>query len=282
MILSETAGDLMGADNQKQLERQETLEAIGKLNLLDDNLMTLVFDRYIEATELLLNVILQRNDLKVLEVVAQREYKNPMPGGRSITIDIYAKDGKDKVYDIEVQRASAGADVHRARFHSSMIDTKMLKAGQEFKEIHDSYVIFITASDVMGAGCSLYHIDRVIKETGAYFGDGSHIIYVNGSYKEDSDPIGKLMHDFRCLSSVDMFYPALAKQVRYFKETEGGQDIMCQVFEELAEKRADEKVLAEKAKLVKNLMETMRLTAEQAMEAMKISETDKEVLTTKF
>ncbi len=282
MILSETAGDLMGADNQKQLERQETLEAIGKLNLLDDNLMTLVFDRNIEATELLLNVILQRNDLKVLEVVAQREYKNPMPGGRFITIDIYAKDGKDKVYDIEVQRASAGADVHRARFHSSMIDTKMLKAGQEFNEIHDSYVIFITAGDVMGAGCSLYHIDRVIKETGAYFGDGSHIIYVNGSYKDDSDPVGKLMHDFRCLSSVDMFYPALAKQVRYFKETEGGQDIMCQVFEELAEKRADEKVLAEKAKLVKNLMETMRLTAEQAMEAMKISETDKEVLTTKF
>ena len=282
MILNEKTGDLMGADNQKQLERQETLEAIGKLNLLDDNLMTLVFDRNIEATELLLNVILQRSDLKVLEVVAQREYKNPMPGGRSITIDIYAKDGKDKVYDIEVQRASAGADVHRARFHSSMIDTKMLKAGQEFNEIHDSYVIFITAGDVMGAGCSLYHIDRVIKETGAYFGDGSHIIYVNGSYKEDSDPIGKLMHDFRCLSSVDMFYPALAKQVRYFKETEGGQDIMCQVFEELAEKRADEKVLAEKAKLVKNLMETMRLTAEQAMEAMKISETDKEVLTTKF
>lgn len=282
MILNEKAGDMMGADNQKQLERQETLEAIGKLNLLDDNLMTLVFDRYIEATELLLNVILQRNDLKVLEVVAQREYKNPMPGGRSITIDIYAKDGKDKVYDIEVQRASAGADVHRARFHSSMIDTKMLKAGQEFNEIHDSYVIFITAGDVMGAGCSLYHIDRVIKETGAYFGDGSHIIYVNGSYKDDSDPVGKLMHDFRCLSSVDMFYPALAKQVRYFKETEGGQDIMCQVFEELAEKRADEKVLAEKAKLVKNLMETMRLTAEQAMEAMKISETDKEVLTTKF
>ncbi len=208
MILNEKAGDMMGADNQKQLERQETLEAIGKLNLLDDNLMTLVFDRNIEATELLLNVILQRSDLKVLEVVAQREYKNPMPGGRSITIDIYAKDGKDKVYDIEVQRASAGADVHRARFHSSMIDTKMLKAGQEFNEIHDSYVIFITAGDVMGAGCSLYHIDRVIKETGAYFGDGSHIIYVNGSYKDDSDPIGKLMHDFRCLSSVDMFYPA--------------------------------------------------------------------------
>jgi len=81
MILGEKADDLMGADNQKQLERQEILEAIGKLNLLHDNLMTLVFDRNIEATELLLNVILQRNDLKVLEVVAQREYKNSMRMG---------------------------------------------------------------------------------------------------------------------------------------------------------------------------------------------------------
>ena len=78
---------------------------------------------------ILLNVILQRNDLKVLEVVAQREYKNPVSGGRSITIDIYTVDGDGKIYDIEVQRASSGADVQRARFHSGMIDTKMLKAG---------------------------------------------------------------------------------------------------------------------------------------------------------
>ena len=226
IILNKKESDLVNTENQIELNREETLEAIGKLCLLDDNLMTLVFDRNIEATELLLNIILQRDDLKVLEVVAQREYKNPMPSGRSITIDIYAVDGNDKVYDIEVQRASEGADVHRARFHSSMIDTKMLKAGQEFKEIHDSYVIFITANDVIGAGRSLYHVNRTIEETGAYFNDGSHIIYVNGSYKDDNDPIGKLMHDFRCLSSVDMFYPILAKQVKYFKETEGGQEIM--------------------------------------------------------
>ena len=260
----------MGTESQKQLERQETLEAIRKLNLLDDNLMTLVFDRNIEATELLLNVILQRNDLKVLEVIAQRKYKNSMPGGRSVTIDIYAKDGDNKVYDVEVQRASAGADVHRARFHSSMIDTKMLKAGQEFNEIHDSYVIFITANDVMGAGGSLYHIDRVIKETGAYFGDGSHIIYVNGNYKDDSDPIGKLMHDFRCLSSVDMFYPILAKQLKYFKETEGGQDIMCQVFEDLAEKRAEKKAeearIEEKKALARRLIARGKLTIEEIAE----------------
>lgn len=234
-------------DAQEELD--ESLQVALSLRLLDDNLMTLVFDRNIEATELLLKIILQRDDLKVLEVVAHREYKNPVVGGRSITIDIYATDNTGKVYNIEVQRADHGADVHRARFHSSMIDTRMLKQKQDFKEINDSYVIFITENDVRGAGLPLYHAERVIKETGEMFGDGSHIIYVNGSYKNDEEPIGKLMHDFRCSSSVDMFYPLLANQMKYFKETEGGREKLCKAVEELAEKRAAEAVAEVKAEV---------------------------------
>lgn len=126
----------------------------------------------------------------------------------------------------------------------------------------DPYVIFITADDVIGAGCSLYHVNRMIEETGAYFNDGSHIIYVNGSYKDDNDPVGKLMHDFRCLSSVDMFYPILAKQVKYFKETEEGQKIMCQVFEDLAEKRVAE----EKKAFARRMITKGKLSIEEIAE----------------
>lgn len=219
---------------------------------------------------------------KVTEVTAQREYKNPMAQGRSITIDIGAVDADEKVYDIEVQRASAGADVHRARFHSSMIDTKMLKENQHFKEIHDSYVIFIVEHDVMGAGLALYHVDRVIKETGECFDDGSHIIYVNGNYKNDDDPVGKLMHDFRCTSSVDMFYPVLAEQVKYFKETERGRKIMCKAFEDLAEKRAEETRIEVLIETIKSLMDNLKFTAEQAMVAMNISDKDKTILRTRL
>ncbi len=262
MVLNGKAGDMLDTNKQKALKRKGILKAIAELSLLDDNLMTLVFDRNIEATELLLKVILQRNDLKVLEVVGQREYKNPMSGGRSITIDIYAVDGNGKVYDVEVQHAPEGADSHRARFHSSMVDTKMLKAGQKFKEIHDSYVIFITASDVMGAGRALYHVNRVIEETGTYFGDGSHIIYVNGSYKDDNDPVGRLMHDFRCLSSADMFYPVLAREVEYFKETEGGREVVCQIFEDLAEKW----VIEEKRESARRMIASGKLTEEEIAE----------------
>ena len=139
----------------------------------------------------------------------------------------------------------------------------MLKEKQQFKDIYDSYVIFITENDVIGEGLSLYHIDRIIEETGEKFEDGSHIIYVNGSYKNDSDPIGKLMHDFRCTNPEDMFYSLLAKQVKYFKETEGGRKDMCKAVEELAEKRADERAMEEKKHIASRMIEDDELSIEK-------------------
>ena len=63
-----------------------------------------------------------------------------------------------------------------------------------------------------------------------------------------------------------MFYPVLAKQVKYFKETEGGQEIMCQVFEELAEKRANERAIEEKKAFARRMIIKSKLTIEEIAE----------------
>ena len=257
---------------------EEDLKLLAGFTLLDDDFMTIVFDRNIGATELVLSIILGRDDMKVMEVVAQREYKNPVTDGRSIKLDIYAKDADGKVYDIEVQNEDAGADVHRARFHSSMLDIKMLKTKQRFKEIHDSYVIFIIKNDYMKMGLAMYHVERIVQEAGTLFGDGSHIIYVNGNYKNTGDPIGKLIHDLRCTSAVDMFYPERADPVRHFKETEGGRRQVCKAMEE----RIDRERIETLFDIVNNLMKTMEITAEQAMTAMCISDDDRAILSKRF
>lgn len=228
----------MAADTAPQTQRERDLALLARLRLMDDDFMTLVFDGAIEATELLLNIILERSDMKVLEVAAQREYKNPNPNGRSIKLDVYAKDCTGKVYDIEIQRADRGAGAQRARFNSSMLDARMLHAGEDFSELADSYVIFITENDILGLGRALYHIERRIEENGAVFGDGSHILYVNGSYRDDSHPVGRLMHDFRCTKADDMFYPVLAAKVRHFKESEGGKSSMCKLLEDMRNETA--------------------------------------------
>lgn len=75
------------------------------------------------------------------------------------------------------------------------------------------------------------------------FEDGSHIIYVNGEFRDTSHPIGRLMHDFHCANAADMYDPILADRVRYFKEDEGSLEQMSRVgdkirAEALAEGRA--------------------------------------------
>jgi hypothetical protein len=117
----------------------------------------------------------------------------------------------------------------------------------------------------------------VIEETNESFEDGSYIIYVNGSYKGE-DSIGKLMHDFRCKKSSEMFYDELSDGVKHFKETEGGRKFMCKAVEEYGDMRAAEQQL----ELIQNLMDTMQITLEQAMNALKISEADRVVLMKNF
>ena len=99
-------------------------------------------------------------------------------------------------------------------------------------------MIFITEKDIPKLGLPLYHIERIIRETGEPVDDGAYTVYVNGSYTGD-DPLGDLVHDFRCTKSKDMNYPELADGLKHFKETEEGVNTMCQVFEELANERAN-------------------------------------------
>lgn len=93
--------------------------------------------------------------------------------------------------------------------------------------------------DKFGAQKPIYHIDRKIRETGEEFADGSHIIYVNGRYR-GNDEIGKLIHDFHCRKSEEMYYTELSDGVKHFKETEKGRGIMCERFEALARELAAE------------------------------------------
>lgn len=137
----------------------------------------------------------------------------------------------------------------------------------------ENYVIFITEHDVLDGNKPVYHTDRTIRETGDLFGDGSHILYVNGSWRDES-PIGRLMYDFSCTNPDDMNYALLADRVRYFKEDKEGVQTMCKIIEDYAQEVAKEVAKeTEERKLLsdlKTLMETMNFSTEQAMDALRV------------
>ena len=267
-------GETMAEDkNSGVIQNQDRInKLIDGLTLFDDDLMSRVFDKNIEATELLLRIILERK-IKVISVNGQEEMKSAAVGGRNITLDVHALDENGEKMDIEVQGNSEGAHIRRARYHSSVLDSRMLKEGQEFKEIKDSYVIFIYKHDKFQEGLPLYHIDRYVRETGKLFEDGSHIIYVNGNYKGD-DEIGHLMQDFHQTNPDNMHYKELSQGVRHFKEVEEGRDTMCEAVQEYAKEYAK----TEKAELVENFMKNMNLTLKQALDAAGIQGEEREAI----
>mgnify|MGYP000996235284 CR=1 FL=1 len=95
----------------------------------------------------------------------------------------------------EVQRANEGAAPRRARYNSSMMDSRELAKGAEFSALPETWVIFITENDIYGAGCPLCHVERAIEELQRPYDGGTHILYVNGANRDDT-PLGRLMQDF--------------------------------------------------------------------------------------
>ena len=110
----------------------EDLDRLKRFRLMDDDFMSKVFDHNTEATQLLLSIILERNDLTVHSVEVQKEFQAVV--GHSVKFDVFATDENGKPYDIEIQRADRGASPQRARYNNSVLDTYMLEKGKDYKE----------------------------------------------------------------------------------------------------------------------------------------------------
>lgn len=69
-------------------------------------------------------------------------------------------------------------------------------------------------------------IERMNLTTGKGFGDGEHILYVNGQYPGESD-LWKLMHDYNCTEADNMNFDLMAEHTRYLKENPKRVQKMC-------------------------------------------------------
>ncbi len=158
----------------------------------------------------------------------------------------------------------------RARYNSSMIDANITSPGDNYEKLSDTYVIFITEWDVLGKNLPIYHIDRIIRETGEYFNDEAHIIYVNGEYRDNSS-LGILMQDFNCTNPNDMQYKQLAERTRYFKEDEKGVATMCKMMEDMRNDVAEKAAIQERTDMAKNLLAIGKLSYEEIAKCSKLT-----------
>ncbi|MBQ3448785.1 MAG: PD-(D/E)XK nuclease family transposase [Synergistaceae bacterium] len=208
-----------------QITREEILAEFQSLTLMDDSYMRLFFTDNIPCVQLVLRIIMNKDDLIVKSAKVQQVMRSA-DTSRYVRLDVYAVDSENKHYDIEVQNDSLGASPQRARYNSAMIDANILKTGELYSLLkeRESIVIFITDNDVLGDDEPIYMIERVITKNGKKFNDGTHIVYVNSSKQDTSTALGKLMHDFKCAKADDMFYAVLSDKARTLKGSVKGDD----------------------------------------------------------
>lgn len=262
---------LLNSDLESRYEKYKGI--IKNFTLMSDIFMRNVFKKR-ECLEYVLQVIMEKQDLHVIDQIIQKDYKNLQ--GRSAVMDCVARDSTGKQFDVEIQQDNEGASPKRARYHSGLMDMNTLNPGQDFAELPESYVIFITRDDILGYGLPIYHIDRQIKELNEAFQDEAHIIYVN-SKKQDDTELGKLMHDLHCKKADEMHSPILAKRVYELKETQKGVELMCHEMEKIysegmesGEKRGE---LKAKKETILSLAE-MGIPVNKIAKAVNLSEKD--------
>ena len=124
----------------------------------------------------------------------------------------------------------------------------------------------------MKAGKAIYPVERyiTIDENKVPFGDGSHILYVNGKYRGD-DELGKLMHDFLCTDPDGMNYEKLAKKARYFKKSDEGGAAMCQMLEDMRNEAAERGAMEATIRAELKAVKTAREAAERMIKSGKMS-----------
>ena len=116
----------------------------------------------------------------------QKEIK-PDADARSIRLDDYKKDDKDRVFDIEMQMTVTKELPKRSRYYHSMLDLQLIDKGQTYAKLKPSFVIFICLADMFGAGRHKYTFETVCREDRTiWLGEERTTIFLNAdSQMED-------------------------------------------------------------------------------------------------
>lgn len=139
---------------------------------------------------------------------------------RSVRLDVYVKDGKNTVYDIEMQKVNTRELPKRSRYYQGMMDLQLIDSGQPYKKLNQSYVILICLEDVFGKNRHIYTFENICREDPEIkLRDGAIKIFLNAkSNRNDvSSELRAFLDYLGGKKSEDEYVQKLEKAVREAK-----------------------------------------------------------------
>lgn len=176
---------------------------IDELNLMDDFLFQTVMSRGKEGEEvcrILLNTILGGNITKV-RVIPQKAILAADTTRHGIRLDAYVEDisnvgmGAESeaevepdIYDLESDRKYEKETLpKRSRFYHALIDTRVLDAGKNYKQLRKVVIIMILPYDPFGKNRMVYTVrNTCVEDPSVPYDDGMQKIFLYTKGNADS------------------------------------------------------------------------------------------------
>ena len=84
-------------------------------------------------------------------------------GKKGVRLDVYAT-GAEKAFNIEMQASDTGELPERSRYYQGILDVQQLNSGDDYRELKDSYIIFICIPDIFRKGYAKYSFENICLE----------------------------------------------------------------------------------------------------------------------
>ena len=163
--------------------------------------------------ELALEIPLERVEVSYEKsIVYHPEYKG-------IRLDVFARDGKNTHYNVEMQVARDALE-RRSRYYHSQMDMELLLKGTSYEELPDAYVIFICDFDPLGGRKYRYTMENICREAPELpYRDGSHTLLLSTCGENEDEVPEPLVNFLRYVKGVltnfgDPFVRRLEDSVR--------------------------------------------------------------------
>lgn len=148
------------------------------LDITDDFLFGKVM-RNPEICKQMIEAILDIN-IERIEYPEEQKVIDMTADSKSVRLDVYVKDTKDVIYNIEMQPVKKDNLPKRSRYYQGMIDLNLIEKGNSYKNLNQSYVIFICCFDLFGRNQCMYTFEnRCIEEPDIPLEDGTVKIFLN-------------------------------------------------------------------------------------------------------
>lgn len=140
---------------------------------------------------------------------------------KSIRLDVYVKDGRGTVYDIEMQVIDTKELPKRTRYYQSIIDLQLIDKGELYNKLKPCFIIFICPFDPFGKGRHIYTFENICKEDKALsLKDGTTKIFLNakGTEHDVSQELQAFLDYVAGKESEDTFIQKLKQAVEEAKK----------------------------------------------------------------